>query len=194
MKGSGGDSGRVRIIGGRWRGRKLAVASRPSLRPSPDRVRETLFNWLSPYLSGAACLDLFAGTGVLGFEALSRDAAGVTFLDNDRVVTGLLESHCSELATTEAVIVEADVLTWLRTTPPTPYDIVFVDPPFGRGLIEEVAVALSRGWLKPHARVYLEAEKIPILDLEQSGWRLLREGQTRHVEFALMEIAPRGSD
>lgn len=177
--------GSVRIIGGRWRGRKLAVAPRPALRPSPDRVRETLFNWLTPYLAGARCLDLFAGTGVLGFEAASRGAASATLLDNDHLVAAHLRDHAKLLGATEVTVIESDALAWLRSQEPTPYDIVFIDPPFGHGQIETAIDELQRGWLGNHAWVYLEAEKIPILQLEAAGWRVTREGRTRHIRFVL---------
>ncbi len=185
-----GDDGRVRIIGGIWRGRKLAVAPIPALRPTPDRVRETVFNWLAPYLSGAMCLDLFAGTGALGFESLSRGAATATLLDADPVVVRTLAQHRDTLAAETATVLCADARSWLATSPPQPHDIVFVDPPFRQGLVVEITEQLLSGWLKPHALVYLEAEKIPILELEAGGWQLTRQGRTRHVEFALVERAP----
>lgn len=181
------EDGRVRIIGGRWRGRKLDVASRAALRPTPDRVRETLFNWLGAVLPGAECLDLFAGTGVLGLEALSRGAAAVTLLDNDPVTVANLQRHCTMLGAADASVVETHALQWLRLTPPRACDIVFVDPPFGQGLLSEALECLAGGWLKPQARVYLEAEKIPILALEASGWQFIRDGRTRHVEYALVK-------
>ena len=184
------DDGRIRIIGGLWRGRKLAVAPVPALRPTPDRVRETLFNWLGPYISGATCLDLFAGTGALGFESLSRGAAAATLLDADPVVVQTLVAHRDTLAADAATILCADARTWLATNPPVPHDIVFVDPPFRQGLVAEITAQLRAGWLKPHTLVYLEAEKIPILELEAGGWQLTRQGRTRHVEFALAERAP----
>lgn len=181
------DDGRIRIIGGSWRGRKLAVAPVAALRPTPDRVRETLFNWLAPYISGAKCLDLFAGTGALGFESLSRGAAAATLLDADPVVIKTLTQHRDTLAAEAATIRCADARAWLASTPPVPHDIVFVDPPFRQGLVAEIIAQLHAGWLKPHALVYLEAEKIPILELEAGGWQLTRQGRTRHVEFALVE-------
>lgn len=189
MSGRARDNGRVRIIGGLWRGRKLAVAAVPALRPTPDRVRETLFNWLGPYLSGATCLDLFAGTGALAFESLSRGAAAATLLDADPVVVETLAQHRETLATDAATIIRADARDWLATSPPLAHDIVFVDPPFRQGLVTEITERLLAGWLKPHALVYLEAEKIPILELEAGGWQLTHQGRTRHVEFALVEHA-----
>lgn len=191
MSGKARDDGRIRIIGGEWRGRKLAVAPVPALRPTPDRVRETLFNWLAPYLPGAACLDLFAGTGALGFESLSRGAATATLLDSDPLVIETLTRHRDTLAAETASIHCADARTWLAATTPVAHDIVFVDPPFRHGLVTEITALLADGWLKPRALVYLEAEKVPILELEAGGWQLTRQGRTRHVEFALAERARR---
>jgi len=180
--------GRIRIIGGVWRGRKLAVAPRQQLRPSPDRIRETVFNWLGPYLPGAACLDLFAGTGVLGFEAVSRGAAHATLVDKDPLIVDYLHRHRTALAAEDTVsIVQRDALAWLADTPPIPFDIVFLDPPFAQGLLLEALHGLGRGWLKAHALVYLEAEKLPVSGLQEAGWRLLRQGHTRQINFALAE-------
>ena len=181
--------GQLRIIGGQWRSRQFNFPMAAGLRPTPNRVRETLFNWLGPYLPGAVCLDLFAGTGALGFESLSRGAAAATLLDADSLVVQTLVQHRETLATDAATLIRADALDWLATTPPVPHDIVFVDPPFRQGLVTEITAQLLAGWLKPHALVYLEAEKIPILELEAGGWQLTRQGRTRHVEFALAEHA-----
>jgi len=183
--------GSVRIIGGKWRGRKLAVAPLPHLRPSPDRVRETLFNWLAPYISGAQCLDLFAGTGALGFEAVSRGAAGATLLERDPRAVEFIHRHIDTLGAESVSVIERDTLGWLRAHDPEPFDIVFMDPPFGQGLVDATVDELKRGWLKHRAWVYLEAEKIPILHLQAAGWQLLRQGQTRQVHFALVEINTR---
>jgi 16S rRNA (guanine966-N2)-methyltransferase len=178
----------IRIIGGKWRGRKLLVAPRPTLRPSPDRVRETVFNWLAPFVSGARCLDLFAGTGVLGLEAVSRGAASAILIDSDPTVVEILRQNVAGLDANNIDIIEHDAFKWLRATVAAPFDIVFLDPPFGQGTIETVVRELDRGWLKNRAWVYLEAEKIPILQLETAGWRVFRQGHTRQVHFALAEI------
>ena len=183
-------NGSVRIIGGKWRGRKLAVAPLPQLRPSPDRVRETLFNWLAPYISGAQCLDLFAGTGALGLEAVSRGAAGVTLLERDPRAAEFLRHSVDTLGAEGISVIEHDAISWLRAHDAVPFDIVFLDPPFGQGMIESAVDELKRGWLKQRAWVYLEAEKIPILHLQTAGWLLLRQGQTRRVQFALAENKP----
>ena len=181
-------SGQIRIIGGKWRGRKLSVAERPGLRPSPDRVRETLFNWLNPYLDSAHCLDLYAGTGVLGFEAVSRGAAHATLLDNDGPACAFLRQHVELLGAENVEVIESDALRWLRSVTPSPFDIVFLDPPFGQGSLEVSLEELQRGWLKPRAWVYLEAEKIPILNIEVAPWRLIRQGRTAKTQYALLEF------
>ena len=180
--------GQVRIIGGKWRGRKLSLAERPELRPSSDRVRETLFNWLSPYLDGASSLDLYAGTGALGFEALSRGGAHATLLDIDHAVVETLHQHVELLGAKNVAIIESDAMEWLRGADRSQFDIVFLDPPFGQGFIEAALGQLPRGWLKHRAWVYLEAEKIPILPLEAAPWQIVRHGQTAHVQFALLEF------
>lgn len=157
----------LRIIAGQWRGRRWRFPAGPDIRPTPDRVRETLFNWLAPQIRGARVLDLFAGSGALGLEALSRGAAQAVFVDADpRAVDGLRErctewSRASREAGTpvgSADFHRGDALAFLAGRPVLPFDIVFVDPPFGAGLWGEVATRLeSGGWLSPQAFVYLEA-------------------------------------
>ncbi len=185
---SGTKRGQVRIIGGKWRGRKLSIAERPELRPSSDRVRETLFNWLAPYLTEASSLDLYAGTGALGFEALSRGGAHATLVDIDHAVVESLRQHAQMLDANNVSIVEGDAMEWLLGASRAQFDIVFLDPPFGHQYIEAALGKLAGGWLKPRAWVYLEAEKIPILHLEAAPWQIVRRGQTAHVEFALLEF------
>ena len=149
-------SNRVRIIGGKWKGRKLAVAGDP-IRPTPDRARVTLFNWLARDLAFARVLDLFAGTGVLGFEALSRGAAHSTFIDRDRHAWQLLARHRDELGAAAAVVC-ADALHWLRGQPPDErWDIVFLDPPFGSPLLE-AALPEAAARLTPNGVLYVEAD------------------------------------
>ena len=183
--------GQVRIIGGEWRGRKLVLPQDVALRPSPDRVRETLFNWLAPVIDGANVLDLFAGTGALGFEALSRGAASAALVDHDERVVRRLREHAELLGANAVTVVSADALAWLRNTTPMPFDVVFLDPPFDTDLLPRAMDALLPGWLAPRARVYLEAPKIPILHVAACGWLLLREGKTRHVRYALAEAGVR---
>lgn len=177
-------SGSVRIIGGRWRGTKLPVPDVPGLRPSSDRVRETLFNWLQPALPGARVLDLFAGTGVLGLEALSRGAATATLVERDRsACTGLRGSIGRLGATDSAKVVQGDALAWLAANAEGPFDIVFVDPPFADDLWMKVMAGLA-GHVAADAWLYVESAHGALAD-PGPGWALHREGGTREVEYRL---------
>jgi len=157
-------SGKIRIIGGQWRGRRLTVPDRAGLRPSGDRVRETLFNWLQPVIRGSRCLDLFAGTGALGLEALSRGAAEAVFVERDRELAASLETRLAQWPGGErGEVAQADALRWLGIDHRS-FDLVFVDPPFDRSLQSRVLDLLSAGpRLSPGARVYLE---LPSRDVE----------------------------
>ena len=150
--------GRVRIIAGRWRGRHLGVADLPGLRPTPDRLRETLFNWLSPELPAARCLDLFAGSGALGLEALSRGASAAVLVESGAKAVTRLRENIAVLAAESAEVVGRDALTWLQQAPVTPFDIAFLDPPFGSDLLLPACrLLLERGWLKQGGLLYLES-------------------------------------
>ena len=175
-----------RIIAGEWRRRRLAFPRLPGIRPSPDRVRETLFNWLQDHTTGASCLDLFAGSGALGFEALSRGAKAVVFVDREGDVAETLRTHLSRLKAGGGVVVQADALAWLAGAP-SPFDIVFLDPPFDAGLLPAIARLLERGWLKPDALVYMEfaADQPPTLP---PHWTLWRESAAGQVGFRLMRV------
>lgn len=182
-----GSGGRVRIIGGRWRRRILLFPERPELRPTPDRVRETLFNWLDPYLEGARCLDLFAGSGALGFEAASRGAAEVVMLERDAVLVTRLREHARSLAAERIVRIEgADALQWLRGSA-RPFDIVFVDPPFGEPVRTRICTLLSAGgWLAEGALVYVEASAAGEPEPLPPGWCPLRSGRAGRVRYDLV--------
>jgi 16S rRNA (guanine966-N2)-methyltransferase len=174
----------LRIIAGRWRGRKLTFAPVPGLRPTPDRVRETLFNWLGPLLQGARCLDLFAGSGALGLEAASRGAAEVVMVDNDPVVVRSLREQLQQLNFSGAQVVQQDVNSWL-SMPATPFDVVFLDPPFRENRLPEcIRLLEDNGWLAAAARVYIEAEKnyTPVLP---EGWELYRSKAAGQVGYHL---------
>jgi len=143
----------LRIIGGEWRGRRIRFPGTAGIRPTPDRVRETLFNWLAPVIEGSRCLDLFAGSGALGLEALSRGAASVTFVERDREAAGRLRETADMLARDRAAVVHADALAWLARAP-IAHDIVFLDPPFDSGVLAGLMQTLeSRGWLATAASI-----------------------------------------
>ena len=147
----------VRIISGKWRRRKLAFPNRPTLRPTPDRARETLFNWLAAHVDGARCLDLFAGSGALGFEALSRGAASATLIDDDPLVVQALRESAQKLAATGCTIVKSAALSYLRRARDV-WDIVFLDPPFATALLAQTLAELSAGSrLHQDSIVYLES-------------------------------------
>ncbi len=177
-------AGAVRIIGGQWRGTKLPVADAPGLRPTSDRVRETLFNWLQPYLANARVLDLFAGSGALGLEALSRGAREAFLLERDRALAEALRASVQRLkAEGLAHVVTADALAWLQAPLHGRFDVVFVDPPFGAALWPQVLERLPP-WLAAEAWLYLET---PLGAQVDTGpvWALHREGATREVLYAL---------
>jgi 16S rRNA (guanine(966)-N(2))-methyltransferase RsmD len=181
---------RVRIIGGQWRSRLVKFPDAPGLRPTPDRVRETLFNWLGQDLTGVRCLDLFAGSGVLGFEAASRGAAEVVMVERDRTVVLALQDNAKTLQAASVEVVRADALEFLAQDRRA-YDVVFVDPPYV--LWEQPSAALAtllvqlRNRLAPGARVYLESPDFPEL---APGWRMLKQGRAGAVHYQLLEGEP----
>jgi len=181
---SPGPPGKLRIVAGRLRGSRLAVPDKSGLRPTSDRVRETLFNWLAPIVDGARCLDLYAGTGALGIEALSRGAGACTFVENDRQLARLLGENLARLKVENARVVEGDASGFLAGTA-QPFDIVFLDPPFTASFWNEAAQKLeSRGWLAGDAWIYVESPADADLDLPPA-WTLHREGRAGAVRYAL---------
>jgi len=185
-------TGKLRIIGGRWRGRKITVANRPELRPSGDRVRETLFNWLQGRVHGASALDLFAGSGALGLEAASRGAATVILVERDRQLAASLNAVRDAWPDTDALeIVCADAMAWLRDAH-GPFDLVFLDPPFGSGLGAGALATLRRpGLLEPDARIYIESparEPAPITEAD-AAWRIVRDKRIGEVRIQLLARA-----
>jgi 16S rRNA (guanine966-N2)-methyltransferase len=180
----------VRIIGGRLRGRQLRFADLPGLRPTGDRIRETLFNWLQGRLYGRRCLDLFAGSGALGFETASRGAAEVVLLERDPAVVRGLRETARELGLVEVQIIQGDALRWLEA-PARPFDVVFLDPPFGAGLLGRCLQRLaSDGWLSADAWVYLEADASAGLPPLPAGWTLEREKRAGQVLYGLVRPRP----
>lgn len=177
--------GRVRIIGGQWRGRKIEIADMPELRPTPDRVRETLFNWLRPVIDGAQCLDLFAGTGVLGFEALSRGAGSVVMVESSRALCDKLKEQAKRLGAENLEIVHADALQWLQKSSRS-FDITFLDPPFAQGLVEKVCRhLLDYGILEKGGWIYAESERG--LDIQIQGLEKIKEGKAGRVQYQLLK-------
>ena len=178
--------GAVRIISGIWRGRRLRVPVEEGLRPTPDRVRETLFNWLQPHISGARCLDLFAGSGALCLEALSRGAGSVVMVEKAEHVIRALEHNVEQLgARASARVVRADAVEYLRR-PAQRFDIIFIDPPFRTDLIGRCAVLVEeRGWLAPNGLIYIEApsrmRELPI----PPNWQLVRSKRAGQVGYHL---------
>lgn len=155
------------------------------LRPTPDRVRETLFNWLAATIDGARCLDLFAGTGALGIEALSRGAAHVDFIERDRTLAAALIANLARLKQIGAHVRDVDALHLLESAPNLPYDMVFIDPPFDADLWTPCADALAQpGWLRAGAMIYVEAPVAKKLQLP-SPWQLHRTGEAGTVRYAL---------
>jgi 16S rRNA (guanine966-N2)-methyltransferase len=180
-------SGKVRIIAGEWRGRRIAVPLRPGLRPTPDRVRETLFNWLGQWLDGCACLDVFAGSGALGFEAASRRAARVVMIENDRAAFAALEKTKSQLGAERVELLFGDALASLKALEGR-FDVVFLDPPFRQNVLPGLLQALPAR-LAPRARAYVEAEHALH---PQAPWVELRCARAGQVSYQLLEW--RGDD
>lgn len=201
----------LRIIGGEWRGRKLRFPADTTIRPTPDRVRETLFNWIGSRIVGLRALDLFAGSGALGLEALSRGAVAATFVDSDARAVQALRERLAEWGAHGAQVLRAEAQQWLAAGPsPTSagasasapaatagagaaaatraaYDLVFLDPPFAAGLLAPVARALEeRGWLAPQALVYVEAAAGDPLPEWPPGWDTLRSGKAGAVGYHLL--------
>lgn len=175
------------------RGRRWTVPVHPDLRPTPDRVRETLFNWLAPVIDGSRCLDLFAGSGALGFEAASRGAAEVVMVERAAPIVRALRSTSEEWGLAGVLRIErADALRWIeRGAGDQAFDVVFLDPPFSRDLLAPACVGLARfGWLAPGAHVYLEAASRPGLPPLPAGWVQVRMQRAGEVSFALARVEP----
>ena len=185
---TGARPNQVRVIGGKHRGRKLPVADAPGLRPTPDRVRETLFNWLGQNLSGWHCLDLFAGSGALGFEAVSRGAASVTLVEQAPRVAKSLQAAATLLGEPGLQVVCADALAYLARPAATGLDLVFLDPPYGQGWLDRIIMPLL-----PHlaagARLYLESEQ-PLPEHLAPGLSCVRQGKAGQVHYHLYVYEP----
>jgi 16S rRNA (guanine966-N2)-methyltransferase len=182
--------GRLRIVAGNWRSRVLEIADVPGLRPTPERVRETLFNWLAPQIDSARCLDLFAGTGALGFEALSRGAKSVVFVDSSRRALNVVEKNARSLDAAGAVIRHGDALRFLQTAVPASFDIVFLDPPFAADLLEKVCRRIDEAKiLVAGAMVYLEQGRDQPLPPLPAGWETLKDKTAGQVRYLLVRTS-----
>ncbi len=179
-------AGELRLIGGQWKRSKLPIPDAPGLRPTPDRVRETLFNWLGQDLSGWRCLDAFAGSGALGFEAASRGAVEVVLIERDPRLATSLRSVQQRLGATQLRVEVADALTWMAACTATPFDLVLLDPPFGAGLLEP-ALDAARPLLARGGFVYLEADRaFDAAACAARGLRLHRHLRAGRVHAHLM--------
>ncbi|RRJ82682.1 16S rRNA (guanine(966)-N(2))-methyltransferase RsmD [Aestuariirhabdus litorea] len=186
-----GRPSQVRLIAGLWRGRKLPVADREGLRPTPDRVRETLFNWLAPWVPGSRCLDCFSGTGALALEALSRGAAQACLLEFDQGVAQQLRCNLATLNDQRGRVIQGDALLQLAQPAPERFDLVFLDPPFRRQMLARCCELLeANGWLAEEARIYVECEKELSLESLPSNWTLYREKSAGQVSYRLFQRQP----
>ncbi|MBW5802749.1 16S rRNA (guanine(966)-N(2))-methyltransferase RsmD [Coxiella endosymbiont of Ornithodoros amblus] len=183
--------GKLRIIGGKWRSRKIDFPDLPDLCPTTDRIRETLFNWLAPYIVDAHCLDLFTGSGSLGFEALSRGAAEATFVDHSRYVIDKLIKNVDALQARNAQVLCGDFASVIPSLTATSYNIVFLDPPFYKNLVEKAAIHLEDSkLLVSNAFIYVETEKnLKPLPLPKT-WKIYREKATSSLAYYLFEHLP----
>jgi 16S rRNA (guanine966-N2)-methyltransferase len=180
----------LRIIGGTWRGRRLRFPPQAGIRPTPDRVRETLFNWLGPRVPGSRCLDLFAGSGALGLEALSRGAAQVTFVERDAITVRELRARLTEWRATGAHVEQGDALRFLGNTAQPlaqPFDIAFLDPPFASTLLADACRVLEeRHWLSADALIYVETDARAGLPPLPQTWKVTRAKQAGAVGYHLI--------
>ena len=197
-RGQGKSAGKIRIIAGKYKGRKLPVLMAEGLRPTTDRVKETVFNWLMPYISQANCLDCFAGSGSLGFEALSRGAAQVTLVELNRSAAKQLLENKALLKADNLTVIHSDVLVFLNegflkpssaSSDSKPFDLVFLDPPFRQQLVEQAAQLLNHCGLAEDALIYVEMETESQQVIPES-WQLLKEKLAGQVIYQLYQYQP----
>lgn len=191
--GRGAQSRVIRVIGGAMRGRRWRFPDIPDIRPTPDRVRETLFNWLGTHVVGARCLDLFAGSGALGLESLSRGASAVVFVEQHPAIVRGLGEVIAEWNVQGAEVRRADAFSYLRGTPQR-FDVVFLDPPFSAGLLAPAAALLEeRGWLAPNALVYMECSAREARPALPAAWQERKAKQAGEVGYYLYARNPGGA-
>jgi len=182
---------KLKIIGGKWRSRLLPVADLPGLRPTTSRVRETLFNWLQNDIPGARCLDLFAGSGALGFEAASRGAAAVTMLETQSQAAKILRENIQTLNAEQVQLLQSSAISWLNSDKSCAetFDVVFVDPPFDSDMLAQTCELLeSQGWLSEHACIYLEMNRKQDLPELPQSWTVVREKKAGQVSYYLVRL------
>ncbi|MEP3350820.1 MAG: 16S rRNA (guanine(966)-N(2))-methyltransferase RsmD [Marinomonas sp.] len=180
---------KLRIIAGEWRSRQLPIPDIEGLRPTPDRVRETLFNWINHFVPGATCGDFFCGSGALGLEALSRGAKHLTFVDNSRVVSQQMTANLATLGATNAEVIAQNAAAFLETATPRPLDLIFLDPPFRKGWLAQIIPLLEKGWLAERALVYIEMEKEAALPPLPNNWTLQKEKTAGQLVYRLFEVS-----
>ena len=182
--------GEVRVIAGLWRGRKLSVLNAEGLRPTTDRVKETLFNWLMMDVANARCLDCFAGSGSLGIEALSRQAQAVVFLEKFANAAKQLKKNLASLKTDKATVINTDTLTYLSQKNSTePFEIIFIDPPFHHNFVPQVLTLLQQNnWLAENALIYVETEKNHPPLLLAKNWQVIKEKSAGMVTSRLIQV------
>lgn len=194
---SSGPSNRIRIIGGEWRSRQLSFVEVPGLRPTPDRIRETLFNWLQGRIAGGRCLDLFSGSGAIGLEALSRYAGEVILVEKHPRVAQQLEENLALLEAgneSRASVINADALDYLEKKPDA-FDLIFLDPPYRKGLLPKVLDSvLTSTLLKPDGLIYLEHESEETFDWADWNLRVLKQSRAGQVCSLLLEVGAVSND
>lgn len=177
----------IRIIAGKWRGRKIAFPNETILRPTPDRIKETLFNWLAPYIMDAHCLDVFAGSGALGFEALSRGAALTVSLEKNPIIAQHLRKNLEILKTDDMRIVETDAFQWLKENG-TPFDIVFLDPPYQIQSLPLCCLLLEQhAWVRNGSLIYFESDLPVDLSVLPNTWRISRQKKAGRIYYYLAQ-------
>ena len=179
----------IRIIAGQWRGRKIPVAEIEGLRPTGDRIRETLFNWLDAEIEGARCLDLFAGSGILGLEALSRGAGEVVALESSQVAVNALNEAAKLLGASALQVMQRDAVQWLKSQPAESFDLVFIDPPFQAGLLDEsLALLAASNSLAAGALIYIERDRNDDPPQLPAGWQVHKDKVAGSVSYALYRV------
>ncbi|GAA0825881.1 MAG: 16S rRNA (guanine(966)-N(2))-methyltransferase RsmD [Marinomonas sp.] len=179
---------KLRIISGEWRSRQLPIPNIEGLRPTPDRVRETLFNWINYEIPGARCADLFCGSGALGLEALSRGAKSAIFVDNSKVVAQQMNDNLTTLKAENYQVVQQNAAEFLATATPQPLDLIFLDPPFRKNWLAQIVPLLENGWLADTALVYIEMEKEASLPSLPASWTLQKEKTAGQLVYRLFAV------